>query len=294
MRLIQILKLIRPQQWVKNGFVFLPLFFSGNLLDGPLLISTIIAFFSFSFAASSIYCLNDYKDADADRQHPVKCKRPVASGAVSKGLCLAIMCLLTIASICILLLLPRHEFVNTAFIIAAYLILNYAYCFKLKQIAIVDVTIVSIGFVLRVIAGGTSTGIPISHWIVIMTFLLALFLALSKRRDDILLFEQTGKKMRRNIDRYNLRFTDQATTLVATVMLVSYIMYTVSAEVVVRFSSNYVYLTSVFVLLGLLRYFQVTVVFEKSGSPTKVLMHDRFLQLCLVGWGLTFAVIIYL
>lgn len=126
-----------------------------------------------------------------------------------------------------------------------------------------------------------------------MTFLLALFLSLSKRRDDILLYNRTGKKMRHNIDRYNLDFMSQATTLVATVMLVSYIMYTVSPEVVARFSSNLVYITSLFVLIGLLRYIQLAVVFTSSGSPTRILIHDRFVQASLLGWVVTFALIIY-
>ena len=126
-----------------------------------------------------------------------------------------------------------------------------------------------------------------------MTFLLALFLALSKRRDDLLIFQATGKQMRRNIDKYNLIFMNQAITMVGTVMLVSYIIYTVSPDVIERFHSGFVYTTSIFVLLGLLRYMQLAIVFSKTGSPTKVLFHDRFIQVCVIGWTLLFAIIIY-
>ncbi len=293
MKCSSIIKLCRPKQWVKNLFVALPLFFSGNLLDVQLVVNALIAFFSFCLASSAIYSLNDYMDADADRQHPVKCHRPVASGEIGKGMCIMLMLLLSAASIALLYFLPGQASLYSACVVGAYLIMNYVYCLKLKRIALIDVVIISIGFVLRVVVGGTSTGIFISHWIVIMTFQLALFLSLSKRRDDILLFQQTGKKMRHNIDRYNLDFMSQATTMVATVMLVSYIMYTVSPEVVARFNSNLVYVTSVFVLIGLLRYIQLAVVFTTSGSPTRVLLHDRFIQCCLVGWIATFALIIY-
>ncbi|MDE5642094.1 MAG: decaprenyl-phosphate phosphoribosyltransferase [Muribaculaceae bacterium] len=288
-----IIKLCRPNQWVKNLFVMLPLFFSGNILNGQLAIDALVALLSFCLASSAIYCLNDYIDADADRQHPIKCHRPVASGEIGKSTCILLMSVLSLASVGILFVLPTSSMQNSAIVIGAYLVMNYAYCFNLKRVALVDVVIISIGFVLRVVIGGTSTSIFISHWIIIMTFLLALFLSLSKRRDDIMLFQQTGKKMRHNIDRYNLEFMNQATTLVATVMLVSYIMYTVSPEVVMRFNSNLVYVSSIFVLIGLLRYIQLAVVFTNSGSPTRILLRDRFIQLCLMGWIMTFALIIY-
>lgn len=289
-----IIRLCRPQQWVKNLFVMLPLFFSGNILNLQLIGYTSVVFFSFCMASSAIYCLNDYMDAEADRQHPIKCHRPVASGAVTKNMCILLLMLLSFIAVCSLAILPHVAAIQSLYVIMAYLVMNYAYCLRLKNVALIDVIIISLGFVLRVTAGGTSTGIPISHWIIIMTFLLALFLALSKRRDDILLYQQTGNKMRHNIDRYNLDFMNQATTLVATVMLVGYIMYTVSPEVVSRFDSNLVYITSIFVLTGLLRYIQLSVVFSKSGSPTKVLLHDRFIQASLLGWITTFILIIYI
>lgn len=274
-----IIQLCRPKQWVKNLFVLLPLFFSGNMFNTPLLAESLVAMLSFCLASSAIYCLNDLMDVKSDRLHPRKRFRPVASGAISKPVCLIMMALLITMAEAMLLFLPHDRSVLSIMVLTAYIILNLAYCLKLKRIALIDVVIISLGFVLRVAIGGTATGIYISHWIIMMTFLLALFLSLSKRRDDIVIYNNTGEMMRHNITRYNLEFMSQATTLVSTIMLVSYIMYTVSPEVTARFGSNLIYVTSVFVLSGLLRYIQLTVVDARTGSPTRVLLHDRFIQL---------------
>ena len=171
--------------------------------------------------------------------------------------------------------------------------MTIAYCVWLKRIALIDVFVIAVGFVLRVIIGGVATDVWLSHWILIMTFLLALFLAFAKRRDDVVIYEESGVMARKNIVRYNLSFMNQAITIVATISLVAYIMYTISPEVVQRFNSQFVYATSVFVLLGILRYLQLTIVDVRSGSPTKVLLTDRFLQCCIIGWLLTFGIIIY-
>lgn len=292
--LISIIQLCRPKEWVKNLFVLLPLFFSGNLFNFPLLAESLVALGSFCLASSAIYCLNDLMDVESDRRHPAKRLRPLASGKVSSQACIVTMAVLGISAVAVLLTLPPVRAAMTTIVVAAYLLLNSAYCLRLKRIALIDVACVAFGFVLRVVAGGAATGVYVSHWIIIMTFLLALFLSLCKRRDDIVIYNTTGEIMRDNITRYNLEFINQATTLVSTVMLVSYVMYTVSADVTARFNSGYVYVTSVFVLLGLLRYIQLTVVDERSGSPTRVFLNDRFIQACVAGWFLTFAAIIYL
>ncbi len=285
--------LLRPQQWVKNGFVFLPLFFSGNLRNTTMLQQTLIAFFAYSLAASSIYCFNDIYDREADRLHPKKRLRPVASGAVSVAKAYVLMLFTLVLSLvvaCVGLTVWRE----TCFIIGFYYVMNLAYCMRLKQIALVDVVIIAVGFVLRVVLGGAVTGIVLSHWIVVMTFLLALFLAFAKRRDDVVLYENTGVLPRRNVNRYNLQFMNQTIAVIASVTLVAYMMYTVSDEVMERLGSHRVYVTAVFVLMGILRYMQLTIVDVKSGSPTKVLMHDRFVQACIVGWVASFLVLIYL
>lgn len=286
-----ILKLMRPYQWVKNVFVFLPLFFGGLLTDLAQLLNSIIMFVSFCLAASSIYCFNDIIDVEDDRRHYDKAKRPIASGAVSIKEAYVIMFLLIAVSIAILwLFLPE---VNALIVVMAYWILQMAYCAILKRQAIIDVGIVAFGFVLRIIAGGIAADVTVSKWLVLMTFLLTLFLGFAKRRDDVLLYNKDGKSPRYNTRRYNLTFLNQTLTICGSVMLVCYIMYTVSPEVMAKFGSHYIYLTSIYVLLGLLRYIQLTVVDEKSGDPTKMLLHDRFIRLDVLAWLLTFLFLIY-
>lgn len=289
-----LLKLIRPHQWLKNVFVMIPMFFGGSLLDPSDIRASVVTFFAFSFIASSVYCFNDIIDVEADRRHPVKCKRPIASGAISVRSAWAIMALMFLLSVGTVCLLDTYTHViNVGLVILIYYILNILYCSKLKQYAIVDVCIIAFGFVLRVLAGGFATDIALSKWLVLMTFLLTLFLSFAKRRDDVLRMNETGEPPRKNTIRYNLTFINQAITITASVTLVCYIMYTVSPEVVNRFHSDLLYLTSVFVLLGLLRYIQITVVDKRSGDPTKMMLRDRFTQCVVLLWALTFLVLIY-
>lgn len=290
-----ILKLIRPHQWIKNVFVLIPMFFGGSLLDPEDIRASVLTFFAYCFIASSVYCFNDINDVEADRRHPVKCKRPLASGAIKMGTAWALMALmLVIAAAFVVMLGDQEHILKVGGILLFYYIMNICYCAKLKQYAIVDVCIVAFGFVLRVLAGGFATDITPSKWLVLMTFLLTLFLSFAKRRDDVLRMNETGEPPRKNTIRYNLTFINQAITVTSSVTLVCYIMYTVSPEVVARFDSDMLYLTSVFVLLGLLRYMQITVVDKKSGDPTKMVLHDRFTQLVVLVWALTFLVLIYL
>ena len=286
------LLLIRPQQWIKNGFVLIPMFFGGRLLNADDVIASVVTFFAFSFAASAIYCFNDIVDVDADRRHPVKCHRPIASGAVSVPTAYALMAVLALLSALLLFFLPQRAG-ETAGIVAFYFLLNMAYCLWLKRHAIIDVCTVAFGFVLRILAGGMACDVAVSNWLVLMTFLLALFLSFAKRRDDVLRMNETGEPPRRNTIRYNITFVNQAITVTGTVTLVCYIMYTVSPEVVSRFHAPYLYLTSIFVLVGLLRYMQLTVVDEVSGDPTKILLRDRFTQAIVMAWIMSFLLIIY-
>lgn len=289
-----LLKLIRPHQWLKNVFVMIPMFFGGSLLDPSDIRASVVTFFAFSFIASSVYCFNDIIDVEADRRHPVKCKRPIASGAISVRSAWALMALMFLLSVGTVCLLDTYTHViNVGLVILIYYILNILYCSKLKQYAIVDVCIIAFGFVLRVLAGGFATDIALSKWLVLMTFLLTLFLSFAKRRDDVLRMNETGEPPRKNTIRYNLTFINQAITITASVTLVCYIMYTVSPEVVNRFHSDLLYLTSVFVLLGLLRYIQITVVDKRSSDPTKMMLRDRFTQCVVLLWALTFLVLIY-
>lgn len=281
----QIIILLRLHQWIKNIFIFAPFFFTFNFNTDLLMILS-IGFILFSFAASGIYILNDYHDIAEDRLHPTKKNRPLASGAVSKHTAVVLMVgLIGMASIGSIMLSPIF-----ALIIAIYLILNMAYTFKLKHISILDISIIALGFVLRIFAGAVLINTEPSMWIVLVTFLLALFLALAKRRDDCLL-ALDGKKTRKNIDGYNLEMVNAAMTLMAGVTVVSYLMYTVSSEVTERLGTHNLYLTSAFVIIGILRYMQLTFVEKNSGSPTKLVLKDRFLQLVLIGWIISFYII---
>lgn len=292
MKIKAFVKLIRPKQWIKNLFVFVPLFFGGELFNGQALVAAMLTFVAFSFVASSIYCLNDIVDVDADRRHPVKCHRAIASGEVSIGQGYVLMVMCVALGLAVSLLVPAKG-LATMGILLFYWLLNVAYCLKLKQYAIIDVCIVAFGFVLRILSGGVATDIVLSRWIVLMTFLLTLFMSFAKRRDDVVRMEVTGEAPRKNTIRYNLTFINQAITITASVTLVCYIMYTVSPEIIARFHTEYLYLTSVLVLVGLLRYIQIAVVDKKSGDPTKIVLHDRFTQLVILAWGLSFLLIIY-
>ena len=293
LNLKNIFLLLRPHQWLKNLFIFLPLFFDKHLTDYTYILPTILVFCAFCSVASGIYCFNDVYDADADKLHATKKNRPIASGVISKklGLFISALCII-IGYLFILLFIQNNKF-QIYFIITIYLVINILYCVKLKNFALVDVFIIAIGFVLRVLIGGLTTSIWLSQWIVLMTFLLALFLAFAKRRDDVVIYEGKGLKLRKNINRYNIQFINQAITIVATITMVSYIMYTVSDEVVYRFNTSYLYMTSIFVLAGIIRYLQITIVDLKSGSPTSILLKDHFIHICIFCWIVAFLIIIY-
>lgn len=282
------LKLIRVKQWIKNGFVFVPIFFSGKLLDANYLQLTCLGFIIFSFAASSVYVLNDFVDIKADQNHPEKKKRPLASGAISKTTALAIMGLLILIVAGIITYLGNW---SVAVITAVYIIMNIGYSFGLKHIAIIDLLIISIGFVLRVFMGGSITGIPISDWAILLTFSLAMVLAIGKRRGEIMNAQLTGNT-RKALDGYNVDFLNMALAVSSIITIVCYVMYTISAEVQERIH-HYVFYTFIFIFIGLLRYLQQTLVFNNTESPTKMLYKDLFLQITILLWGVSFILLIY-
>jgi 4-hydroxybenzoate polyprenyltransferase len=293
--LFLMLKLLRPEQWTKNMFIFIPVFFGGQLLNVSVLLSCAVVFIAFSLAASSIYCFNDICDVELDKLHPEKCKRPIASGIISKKTAYIIMATCFLLSMLILLFFCRNDAGNVLIaLVVFYYLMNLAYSVRLKQYAIIDVIIISIGFVLRVWIGGIVSNIWLSEWIIIMTFLLALFLAFAKRRDDVILYENTGTSLRKNTNKYNLEFMNQVITFIATITVIAYIMYTLSPDVIERFHSKHIYFTSVFVLMGIIRYLQLTIVYLKNGNPTKILLNDRFIQCCVAGWIGLFVIFIYL
>jgi len=278
MKLSNILSLLRVHQYVKNLFVFAPVLFSLQYSVASIT-SSVIAFIAFSLLASGVYIFNDLMDIEQDREHPRKKFRPLACGAIEKNTAVYLLVFLIVISIFISLLLPA----NVLLLLLAYLVLNFAYSLKLKHITIIDIFVISIGFVLRVVIGAQSSEVYLSMWLLIMTFLLALFLALSKRRDDVLLAND-GRETRKNIDGYNLEFVNAGMLVLSAVIIVSYIQYTISTEVVERLGTHNLYLTTLFVILGIMRYMQITFVFEKSESPTRIVLKDKFLQVTIVCW----------
>ena len=300
------LKLLRVEQWIKNCFVFVPLFFSGNITNLDLLSKSVFAFVIFSLAASCIYIINDYSDIESDKKHPEKRNRPLASGAISKPTAITILLVLMIS--CIALIIFTQYYFNLsvlnikifllqfnlwklATIIAVYFFMNLAYTFKLKHVAIVDITIIAIGFVLRVLAGGYATGILISQWAILLTFVLALVLAIGKRRGELINAQVSGKT-RKALDGYNVQFADIALSISCTLAIVCYLMFTLSPEVQERFHSR-VFYTVIFVVFAFLRYLQQTLVYNKTESPTKIIYKDRYIQVTMLLWLTAFLLQIY-
>ncbi|REC76819.1 decaprenyl-phosphate phosphoribosyltransferase [Chryseobacterium elymi] len=287
-------KLLRVEQWVKNLFVFVPLFFSGNITNLNLLNKSIFAFIIFSLAASVVYILNDYNDIEADRKHPEKRRRPLASGAVSKAKALGILTGLIVVDTALVLLasLYFHEPLwKFATIIGLYITVNLAYTFKLKHVPIIDIFIIALGFVFRVLAGGYITGIGISQWAILLTFVLALVLAIGKRRGELINAQVSGKT-RKALDGYNVQFADIALSISVTLAIVCYLMFTLSPEVQARFHER-VFYTVIFVVFAFLRYLQQTLVYNRTESPTKIVYRDRYIQITLILWVAAFLIQIY-
>lgn len=283
------LRQLRVYQWTKNAFIFLPLFFSGDLFNSQQYTPLILSFFAFSFVASALYILNDYRDLEDDKLHFEKSKRPLASGEIKISTALILMSVLAVSGLLIAFITNKNFFL----ILSGYMLMNILYSFMLKHIAIVDVTIIAIGFLMRIFSGGVITGIEISKWLVLITFLLSLFLAFAKRRDDVLIYNREGQKMRKVIDGYNIEFLNLAMILMVGIIIVSYIMYTISPEITSRVKSDKVYLSTFFVLIGLLRYLQISIVEENSSSPSKILIRDRFIQITMILWVAFFYWLIY-
>lgn len=293
MRLLKdIIRLIRVRQWVKNLFVFLPLLFGGGLLSHKGIISGVGAFICFSLAASAIYALNDIADRKKDRQHPSKSHRPVASGRLRPETAGAVSGMLaTLALVGSRWMFPDRP--EVCIVLGAYILLNILYTYLLKHMAIVDVIVIAAGFVLRVMAGGAACGIAVSPWLTVMVFLLTLFIAFGKRRDDLTKASETGTAMRRSTAGYTIGFIDLVMAMLAAAMIVAYIIYTLQSDVQERLGSRSVYLTTIFVVAGVLRYMQKAIVMNESGDPTELATGDPFLVVCAICWLASFIIIIY-
>ena len=286
--IIEIVKLIRPHHYIKNLFVLAPIFFSGLITNEVLLNQSLIAFILFSLAASSVYILNDIMDVSEDRLHPKKKNRPIASGSVPVSIAWIILTCFVVAS----LVGSWYISANLTYVLILYIVMNILYSLGMKHLSIIDVTMISMGFVLSIFAGSVIIETDPSMWIILMTFLLSFFLGLSKRRDDVLM-NANGLKTRKNIDGYNLDFVNAAMVVMASVVIFSYISYTITDSVQERLGTEYLYLTVLFVIIGIFRYFQITLVEENSGSPTKIMINDRFSQINIALWLITYSYIIY-
>jgi len=283
-----IVTLLRPHQWIKNAFVAAPLFFTPQALSWANLVYVILGVACFSAMASAIYILNDWRDRDVDRLHPTKRLRPLAAGTISPAAAATAAPVLALASAAVsLLILPR----GFSIVLGLYVAQNLAYNLWLKQVSILDVLCIAIGFVLRIYAGGALIGVTPTVWIVACTLLLALFLAFAKRRDDLVL--GVDDEHRLSLTGYNLPFIDASLAIVLAALVVSYLLYTTQPENMARLHSDKLFLTAPFVIAGVLRYLQVTLVEHRSGSPTRLALTDRFLLLTILGWIATFAWLIY-
>lgn len=287
MKIYSIIKLFRPHHYIKNFFILAPLVFSLRFTDLPALYATLLSFVLFSLLASSIYIFNDLLDVKEDRQHPIKRNRPFAKGDVKKSTAVKLIVLLVIVVSGVSFFFNIQLFI----VLSVYFLLNLAYTLKLKHLPIIDIFIVAFGFILRLYAGAVVIPVNLTMWIILMTFLLALFLGLAKRRDDVLLAIE-GKKTRKNVDGYNIEFINAGMITISAVTIVAYIFYTVSPEVTERFHTDKIYITVLFVIFGILRYMQLTFVKGESGDPTKLVLKDKLLQVTLFFWVISFVLII--
>jgi 4-hydroxybenzoate polyprenyltransferase len=279
---------MRPEQWTKNLLVFAALIFGHRLFDPAALGRSLAAFFIFCVLASVVYLLNDVSDREADRKHPLKKRRPIASGEVSPGAALTLAGVLAVAALAAAVWV-RLEF---ALVAVVYLALSAGYSRMLKHVVIVDVLTIAIGFVLRAAGGAVAIAVPMSHWLLVCTILLALFLALSKRRHELTLLADSAAGHRRILEEYNPYLLDQMIGVVTASTLMAYIIYCTSPETIAKFGTDRLVLTTPFPIYGIFRYLYL--VHQKGvGSPSEVLLADRPLVACIALWGLAVIAIIY-
>lgn len=283
--------LMRPAQWIKNIILFLPLFFGQEIGVLEKLQNVIILFAGFCLLTSGVYVFNDWRDAKEDRLHPLKQFRPIASGRIQTTEAILLMFLLYLLAAGIFSMLPvNHD--RIWWLTGGYILLNLGYTLWLKHIQIIDALLVACGFIIRLEAGAAAGEIVLSRWLIIMVFILSLFLAFAKRRDDLMNYMETGQISRKNVTGYTIEYLNVVLAFLASIIAVIYIVYTLSPEVMMR-SSEQLYLTIPFVLAGIMRYLQIILVEKSNCNPTDILLHDRLLQLTVTGWLLVFALLIY-
>jgi 4-hydroxybenzoate polyprenyltransferase len=287
---IPLLALLRPKQWIKNVVLFAPLIFSRELFSFVQSLTALRAFGAFCLAASSIYIINDIVDADADRAHPAKKNRPIASGRVSRPAALAVLVATLAASLFLTLPLPGAF----RLLLGLYVALNLAYSFRLKRILLLDVMSIAAGFMLRVLGGAYAIGVEVSSWIVLCSLFISLFLGFAKRRGELRQFQAAGESSPRLVLRlYSVEFLDQMLTIAAAGAVISYALYTVAPRTLDTFGTDKLIYTTVFVLYGVFRYLYLTRTDERSENPTNVLTSDIPIIINGVLWILTCIALIY-
>jgi 4-hydroxybenzoate polyprenyltransferase len=271
---------LRPEQWLKNGFVLAPLVFSGRLDDPIAWKLGLLAVAAFCAASSAVYLVNDVLDRESDRRHPSKRDRPIAAGEISVGTALAAAGLLAAAS------LAGAAAVGGWFpaVLGAYLVLVVLYSAVLKRVVFIDVLVLAAGFVLRVVGGAVAIGVPVSRWLLLCAYLLALYLALGKRRSELALLGDQAGRHREVLGHYTLALVDQAIGVVLGATVLAYTLYTVAPDTVAKVGSEGLMATVPIVLYGLFRYLYLLHTQDLGGSPTRVLLTDRPLLITVVVW----------
>lgn len=289
MKITLLMASLRPSQWTKNLIIFAGLIFSKNLLNHALFLRSLLAFALFCLISGSVYIINDIKDKEQDRLHPEKYKRPIAAGQLSTRVALIF------SVIIIALALPAGYFLEPNFGIAAsiYFILMVLYSFHLKSIIILDVIIISLGFVIRAVAGALAIKVTISSWLLICTTFLALFLALGKRRHELLLLSENASQHREQLGSLTPHLLDQMISIATAGAIISYSLYTMSEETVSKFGPHLI-VTLPFVLYGILRYLYLIYKKGLGGNPSKILIKDKPLLVNIALWIITAGIIIYL
>jgi len=279
---------MRPEQWLKNGFVLAPIVFSGLIGDPHAWLRSLLAVVAFCAASSATYLVNDVIDREADRAHPEKCRRPIAAGEVSVAAAIAAAAVLVAVGMAIALWLGGWF----PAILIAYVALVVLYSVLLKRAVFLDVLVVAAGFVLRVVGGAVAINVPVSRWILVVAYLLALYLALGKRRTELALLGDGAGHHRAVLGQYTLPLVDSAISVVLGATVLAYALYTVAPDTVAKVGSEGLLATVPIVLYGLFRYLYLLHSHDLGGSPTKVLLTDRPLLVCVVIWLLVSAVVI--
>ncbi len=283
------IRLVRLPQWIKNSFIFVPLLFSKKLFLDADFFTALGAFFQFSIASSLVYVVNDLVDYEADKAHPTKMNRPIASGAISKTN--AIILIVGLA----LFLIPTFIFFNIyfQFIIIIYVLLNFAYSIRLKHIVVLDILCLASGFVLRVLAGAFVISVLISNWLILSTLFVSMFLAVIKRRSELELIADTNKT-RKVLKSYSINYLDQLTTISATGLIVCYALYTVSERTIQNFHTENLVVTIIFVVYGVFRYLYLMHNKKMGENPTDVIIKDFGMIINIICYILVVVYLIYL